>query len=940
MKIKSALIALLTLPVLFCGTANAQKQSVSNRKTDFSGVVLETPSKSPVAGAVVSLPTYGIWTLTDDDGRFTVKSVPEGETRIVISMVSMVTVDKQISIGKTQQTPAQFLMEVESFGLDEVVVTAKSNKVGASTSSSISRSAMDHLQATSLGDILELLPGQLASNPTLNSPATASLRQVQSDALNSMGTSIVFNGAPISNNANMQVGNTAQDGTLNTAFTSTAGSGTDLRQISVDNIESVDVIRGIPSVEYGDLTSGVIIINPKAGEYPLQVKMKINPTLTQVSAGKGFDLGSKAGKLTLDLDYASSLSDERRPYQGFKRLTANTLYSNKLSNEISTTTGFGFYSDLDAQKLDPSDERYQRKRTSRNTGYKFNTNILWSANRNFLKFIRLNLSADYAVQEGYSQEIKGNFGYMVTSAMKDGTVASNRTEVIYDAKGNPITNSNLIDPGASTNILPYEYLTKSTTYGKPLTLFGKLLANFSGKVGKVNNRILVGANWNTDANFGRGRVFDPLMPPESGVRMRPFKDIPALHQFSAFAEENIETSVLKRSLKVQLGLRYDMIQPLKDIGRNVLSPRINASFEIIPNRLTVRGGYGITAKAPPLMYLYPDNAYYDFINYDNLGQSGLTDDQRLSIITTKVYDTSNSKLKIAQNTKKEIGLELQLPGQRAFTLTYYDESVKNGYSFGTDFASFKTFNLIKYEATEERVGNYPLLAEKERNKIVLCYNMPLNNKASHNKGLEFDFDFGQIKPLNTSFVLTGAWMQSRLTSTNNSFYQKNPVNGVYKDIGVYGTGDGSRYDRISSNLRIIHNIPRVSFLVSLSIQTIWKDQHRYLGTENKTPIGYISAATLEYTPLNPGDPISDDLQKQILSNREITESYKFLWLFNLRLTKEIPRFGGFAFFVNNLFMYRPMEESSRNPGTYTYRNPEQFFGVELWVKLGLSKSKK
>ena len=95
---------------------------------------------------------------------------------------------------------------------------------------------------------MELLPGQLASNPTLNSPGKASLRQVQTDALNSMGTSIVFNGAPVSNNANLQIGNTAKDGSLNTSFTSTAGSGTDMRQISVDNIESVDVIRGIPSV--------------------------------------------------------------------------------------------------------------------------------------------------------------------------------------------------------------------------------------------------------------------------------------------------------------------------------------------------------------------------------------------------------------------------------------------------------------------------------------------------------------------------------------------------------------------------------------------------------------------------------------------------------------------------------------------------------------------
>ena len=34
-------------------------------------------------------------------------------------------------------------------------------------------------------------------------------------------------------------------------------SGVDMRSVSTDDIESVEVVRGIPSVEYGDLTSGM-----------------------------------------------------------------------------------------------------------------------------------------------------------------------------------------------------------------------------------------------------------------------------------------------------------------------------------------------------------------------------------------------------------------------------------------------------------------------------------------------------------------------------------------------------------------------------------------------------------------------------------------------------------------------------------------------------------
>jgi len=905
-------------------------QNTSNlKRVNYRGFVLEQTTKVPIPGATVSFPKYGVNAITDVDGMFTFKQLPTGIADISIHVIGMIVVEKKVNVGEKNNSPLKFYMSEENFALDEVVVTAKNNRVGAATSSSISRTAIDHLQATSLTDIMELLPGQLSSNPTLNSPGKASLRQVQTDALNSMGTSIVFNGSPTSNNANLQIGNTAKDGSLNTSFTSTAGSGTDMRQISVDNIESVDVIRGIPSVEYGDLTSGVIIINPKAGVYPIQVRLKINPTLTQASVGKGFSLGKNAGNLSIDFDYAKSLADERRPSQGFQRFTGNLLYSKVFKNKLNTTTGFGFYSDLDATKLDPSDTRYQRERSSKNTGFKFNTNMVWNCNYNFLKFIRLNLSANYEIQKGYNQEIKGNFGYMVTSAMKDGTVASNKQEDIFDANGLQITNNG--DHLAVTNILPYEFLTKITTYGKPLNLFAKLTSSFFAEFWKISNRIVVGAEWKNDVNFGRGKVFDPLMPPSSGIRMRPFTDIPALNQVSAYVEDNAERVIFNRSLKVQLGARLDMIQPGKEEGGTVVSPRINLSYEIIPKVLSIRGGWGITAKAPPLMFLYPDKAYYDFINFDNSGLTGLTEQQKLSIVTTKVYDTTNKDLKIAKNRKSEIGLELNL-GKMSFSVTGYNEKLKNGYSFGTSFDTYHLFDLVKYSGVN-RTGTYPALTTDKVTKTVLAYNTPLNDKINDNKGIEFDFDFGQIKAIRTSFILNGAWMQSKLYSTSNTFYEKNPdTNGTYKDIGVYGSGDGSLYERFSTNLRVVHNIPKIGFVVSLSLQTIWTDKQKYMGLENKYPIGYLSATNLSYNPITTGSVINPDIQRQVFVNREITESYSPLCLFNLRLTKEIKKFGGFAFFVNNLFNNNPLEESKRNPGNYTSRNPEQFFGTEIWFK--------
>ena len=117
--------------------------------------------------------------------------------------------------------------------------------------------------------------------------------------MNAMGTAIIRDGAPISNNANLSaMSPTVLSGTETPASLAGGASpagGTDVRSISTENIESIQIVRGIPSVEYGDLTSGAVIINTKAGREPLRVKAKANPNIYQVSMGTGFELGKKKG---------------------------------------------------------------------------------------------------------------------------------------------------------------------------------------------------------------------------------------------------------------------------------------------------------------------------------------------------------------------------------------------------------------------------------------------------------------------------------------------------------------------------------------------------------------------------------------------------------------------------------------------------------------------
>ena len=106
----------------------------------------------------------------------------------------------------------------------------------------------------------------------------------------------------------------------------TAGRGVDLRTVSAGNIESMEVIRGIPSVEYGNLTSGVVIVKTKAGHTPWEAKFQTDPNSKQVFAGKGFNL-KRGGAANFSVDWSQSWADTRKHYMGYDRITASAGYS-------------------------------------------------------------------------------------------------------------------------------------------------------------------------------------------------------------------------------------------------------------------------------------------------------------------------------------------------------------------------------------------------------------------------------------------------------------------------------------------------------------------------------------------------------------------------------------------------------------------------------------
>jgi len=909
--------SLETKPALTIIEENIAGTSTGATHISVSGKVSSASSGRPIDHATVGIAQLGISRMTDEKGEFNFADLLPGKATVKVQFLTMAMQERELQLEAGKSYRLNFLLEDNVLNLKEVVVVASESKAGSATASLISQKAIEHLQATSLNDVLQLLPGALASNPDFSNVNRAAIRQINANNMGSLGTAVLINGIPVSNNANLQVLNPATGG-ANASFSTSTGSGTDLRQISADNIESVEVIRGVPSVEYGDLTNGAILVKTKAGVSPLQLKARINPVLTQFWLGKGIDLGAEGGSLNVDFDYTKAYTDQRYSFDAYNRVTGSLLYSKRFFKEqpLMTTTGFSYAMNLDELKQDPDDLKTQTVRSAQDYAYRFNTSGRWNLNRRFARMLNYDVSINYAVQKGFQQELLSNYIYPISTATKDTTMAG--------------------------QYVPSEYLSKVWIDGKPMNFFAKLSNSFYLKTGAFGHRFLMGGEWRMDANFGAGKTFDTSRPPRMGNgaanRVFSYKDVPALNQLSLYAEDNISATILNRELRIQAGLRFDQMQPFGIAGGNmgnVLAPRVNFAYELA-KKVNLRAGYGTTAKAPTLLYLYPQDAYFDLLNLNYYADNPA---ERLVIVTTRVFNTRNEQLKIATNKKMELGFDVTFMEDKRLAVTAYSERLKNGYSFNTTFESLRMVPLASYEVASAPVGQPPVLnpVPVSVSNFAVDYNMPTNELETRNKGLEFDLDLGRFEAIRTSFVLNGAWMNTDTRSTGYYIIKRQLSNSEPERIPVYAPGRGNEYSRTSTTLRMIHHIPQLRFIVTLAAQTIWSDKNKYIGYES-LPVAYISNADGQLTWLSEAERNSPAIVNNAELNLHVqpeyykTESWKPLWLFNLRLTKEMGKAISFSFFANNVLMDRPLEESSRWTGQYSRRNPRLFFGTELSIK--------
>lgn len=928
--------------ILMAIPANAQKQS-----SRLTGTVTDMDGK-PIETAYVAL-NNSQTTITDAKGHFVFAGVPAGSVEYYVSCLGFKELRGKATIKGDGRDALHLKMQRIDLNLSGVTVTAQQRAMGSS--STIGQNAIRHIQPKSLADMLQLLPGSVTKNPTLNDLAQANIREIDGNDNNALGTAVIVDGTPLSNDANLQAispthsGNRSSSGEDGMNEQTTAGRGVDLRTVGADNIESVEVIRGIPAADYGNLTSGVVIVKTKAGRSPLEAKLKADPFSKLAYMGKGFSLGS--GTMNVGVDWSQSWADTRRHYRGYDRITGSLGYSNvfnaKGEHPITLNVNGSFFSNINNYKRDPQMDALELTYKNKMVGGRL-------AARGHIQMDNFITGIDYDLSGQISRQLDKHHD-LVSSP--DGVISNAMTSGEHVA-----------------SILNKAYFSDYKIEGIPINVYAQIKANKYIQLGETNyTNVKLGLEYRMDDNNGYGLKFDLAAPPKAGTaqtyRPRAYKDIPAMNTLSAFLSNESSFWLGATQLSLQPGLRISNLFLNKSkSGRGdifVAEPRINAEYTFLTkknnsifDKLSISGGFGISNKMPTLLYLYPDKAYYDNVSLSAIGP----DDSRLAVMTTKVIEnTRNTDLKPARSTKWELGLNARIKQMKGY-VNFFMERHRHEFGYNSQLVILDYNRYIvpggstNFAYQEGQVTYTSPAGEQKTAEVALgneieLWAKPYNTSRTDKWGIEYSWDFGMFNPLSTSLVVDGAWFHIKRRSDLNHL---NYISYEYDYIPLMPAGSGTVSDRVNTNFRFITHIPAVKLIFTTTLQVVWYENEQatykdkdgndlfHVSTDGSryliSPIGFYNRQG-QWTAWNK----SFENQNAYYRMNGQYMLYAFNddpvdpWaLVNFRLTKELGKIAEVSFMANN-FLNLKKYHTNRNYMTKSSIYPDMYFGAELKLKL-------
>jgi Outer membrane receptor for ferrienterochelin and colicins len=907
-----------------------------------SGVVRDAVTKDPLCGVVLKLGEDYLWAVTGTDGDFVIEKIQEGSYSLKANYLGYVDAQVDLKVDR-DIAGVEILMQQSSLALDEVVVTAQRPKDGLNTSHTLGRDALNHLQMSNMTDMAALLPGGKTVNPDLTSSNAFSLRSGGSLAGNAaFGTALEVDGVRMGNNAGM-----------------TKMSGVDTRSISVENIESVEVITGVPSAEYGDLNSGMVKINTKRGRTPLNATVSFNPRTYQLSASKGFDLQKDRGVLNASLEWARATKQLISPYESYTRRGLTLNYSNTFAKVLRLEAGFSGNIGGMNSKDDPDAFSGEYSKVRDNV-LRANFSTTWLLNKSWITNLKFDAAVNY--QDNLSHDHIYN------------SFASHRPAVHAEEQGYFVASS-----------LPLKWFSDAMVDSKELDLSSSLKYEWTKRWNETKSQLKAGVQWKANGNVGQGEYYLDETLAADGFRPRSYSQYPFMHNVSAYTEEHLTLPLGKTRFELTAGLRMEnvLIEGTQYDHMRTYSPRFNAKWSL-SDHFSIRGGWGVTEKLPSFYILYPKQEYWDIQTF-----SFSHGDNSTYVYYTMPYRIQyNSALKWQRNQNSEIGIDADIAGLKISAVGFFNKT-QAPYRLTNLYTPF-SYGILQKPAgytmpdnpqikVDSSTGDvfvrggddefWQQMETKVTDKTFIRNTMQDNGADMYRAGAELTVDFPEIKPLRTSFRVDANFTWTKVHDESQSFYYRGGshtsiLNRSYEFVGIYANGgngnsvvNGKITQNLDANLTSITHIPEARLIITCRLEMALLNRSRNISSVGGCdyaqtitsegsvvsgnihdgssytaiwPVAYMDAEdgmTHSFTEDMKSDPKFRNLM--LTSSNLYTfaqDGYGFYCSANLSITKEIGKKVSLSFFANNFTNSRPYV-ASKATGVGAIFTPSFYYGL-------------
>lgn len=853
------------------------------------GHVVESVTLKPLSNVTVSDVKSNKWAVTDENGYFEIQLKDLKDLTLNFRLLGKQEISRTFTKEQITQT-LLVALENDNLRLNEIIVSARKGKNFSEIN--LGREVINQVQAFSISEVLEQIPGQSTTNFDMNEFKAIAFRTVKPKLVGntgfgnkSFGTAVVVDGIPISNNENMQSygGNYGDPFSPNTlgfgdsssndfnGYFSNANYGADLREVSTNNIEKIEVVQGIPSAKYGDLTSGLIKVEQKAGQSPFRIYTSLRNGTSEYGFSKGFKLSDKLGFINTSVNYTKSNAEPRVSYTEYSRVNTNLMWSwahKNVRNSFSVDYGFN-NDDVNYEAEDKDNKIVKNKKSDISVSNRFKMKF----DQSFFDNLEVNFNLKYSKQYTFDSKFVNVGGTIVGTSTTEGVYSGSYTlpsyTTIKEVEGIPISSYFSADLYKTAVLGNW---THNMSYGTSVRMSDNKGRGRLGSPETINNAF-------ANTNGGAGQGFRAYNYGENVL---------AEFQFSLYAEDNIVRTWDNSAMHIDAGLRYD-----NQYGYSFLAPRINAFYE--EDNFKIRGGFGLTSKSPSLNQVYTGPRYYDAV----LGDYRMPGFYNLGIVQTFIDYANNKGLKPSKSLRSEIGFDYKLPFG-TLNITGYYNNLYDGIT-SQDLPTTRDVADLQINYNGNQTPTYDITGYSP---FYYLQTQLVNKFQSNDKGIEFFMNFDKLPIKNVRLDINGSYVETTNRNDINRYFRSTIANTKEK-FGLYKPYD-EFYRNFKLGANLSYHLPDLGLVVAVRSEHFLIDDNNYKA--DNVLYAYLDE-NLNKIDIPEQDQNNTALYGHIIRKKSLydKELQKIYHNFHLRVSKDFNNGFRFTFYANNFLDLKQTE---------------------------------